>query len=73
MNNKLNLEITNETQAKTKLLVIEDYKQQLEQLKQNKSSYAYKEYRYKYQLLYNAIKYNEKQYKKLIEEQNSQF
>ena len=68
MNNKVNLEITTETQAKTKLLIIEDYKQQLEQLKQNKSNYAYKEYRYKYVLLHNAIKWNEKQYKKLIGE-----
>ena len=65
-NDKLNLQIKNETLAKTKLLVIEDYKQQLAELKQNKSNYAYKEYRYKYQLLYNAIKYNEKEYKKLI-------
>lgn len=73
MKSKINVEITNKTQAKTKLLVIEDYKQQLEQLKQNKSSYEYKEYRYKYILLVNAIKYNEKQYKKLMDEQNSQF
>lgn len=67
-NDKLNLQIKNETLAKTKLLVIEDYKQQLAELKQNKSNYAYKEFRYKYQLLYNAIKYNEKEYKKLIGE-----
>ena len=67
-NDKLNLQIKNETLAKTKLLVIEDYKQQLAELKQNKSNYAYKEFRYKYQLLYNAIKYNEKEYKKLMGE-----
>ena len=66
----MNVEITNETQAQTKLLIIEDYKKQLEELKQNKSNFAYKDYRYKYMLLLNAIKWNEKQYKKLIGDEN---
>ena len=69
-NEKTNLQITKETQAKTKLLIVEDYKQQLAELKQNKSNYDYKEYRYKYILLHNAIKYNENEYKKLIGDEN---
>ena len=72
MRKKQNLELKTETLAKTKLLIIEDYKQQLEELKKNKESYKYEEYRYKYILLVNVIKYNEKEYKKLIGDENEQ-
>ena len=67
-NDKKNLQTTKETQAKIKLMMIYDYEQQLEELKQNKSNYEYKAYRYKYMLLYNAIKWNKQQYKKLMGE-----
>lgn len=72
MRKKQNLELKTETLAKTKLLIIEDYKQQLEELKKNKASYKYEEYRYKYILLVNVIKYNEKEYKKLIGDENEE-
>lgn len=57
-----------ETQKKIKLMIIEDYKQQLEELKSNKQNYEYKLYRAKYLKLYNAILWHKIEYNKLLGE-----
>lgn len=58
---------TKETQIKIVNLRYEDYKEQLKDLKANKSKYDYKTYRYMYVRLYTAIADQKRIYKRLEE------
>ena len=57
-----------ETQKQIELMIIEDYKNQLEQLKLNKQNYNYETYRRLYVKYHNAIQWHKKEYKKLLGE-----
>ena len=66
MENNRTIQLSKEAQAQIKLIMIEDYQQQLEQLKQSKSKYEYIEYRRKYMLYHNMIKHNKKDFERLM-------
>lgn len=70
MEQKVN--ISNNIKIKIHELVIKDYKNQLQKLKNNKHKFDYKDYRLKYQLLHNAIKWREKELQKTKGEQDNE-
>lgn len=65
---KVKIRPTKETQKQIYELVILDYQEQLEELKELKFKMPYEEYRYYYIRLHNGITDTKKQLKKLIGE-----
>lgn len=65
---EITVKLKNETKKQIELLIIDDYTQQLEQLKQEKNNYDYTTYRKQYVKLYNAILWHKKEYKNLLGE-----
>ena len=64
---KVHLEPTPETQKAIYDLLVEDYKKQFEELKQNKGQYEYSEYRKKYIRLIRIVTFYKNKANKVAE------